>query len=77
MPITYTCQICNAHATAQTLRADSGEKVLLPPYRWRAVDFPAQEDLAVLCPSCGDVYDVTEPKKPPRPFGVIDGGKTD
>lgn len=78
MPIVYICQVCKARESAMTVIAEDGEKVLLPPYHWRAVDFPALDELAVICPGCGDIYDVAEAsKKPPRPFGVIDGGKKD
>jgi hypothetical protein len=90
MPILYMCDglareegaadydLCRALAEAQYLLDDQGVKRILPPFHWRVVDVPGQVKCALLCPECRAKYELTEVKmevKPPRKFGVIDGGK--
>lgn len=79
MPIHYICKNCSHLEPAQVLYTTDGEPRLMPPYRWQAVEENGTPD--VLCPRCAREYNAANPpeppKKPPRPFGVIDGGKTE
>ena len=80
MPVVYICKTCGKHENAQVLYTEEGEPRLMPPYHWRAVIFEQDGFPDVICPTCGEAYEAAEPqkkpKKPPRPFGVINGGKS-